>query len=198
MTYQLILKEPKVEGTERTLGENVFLDDLQYDYKVYLFYYPGAMPNDDLEIKLQKLGETSGKNLFVNIGSLDDNRFDEIAKKFEITKNPVVIITGIDSIASLKNKEDLYTAYVRIDNNELFNSSDSVIKLVEELFYTFLNGEIFQDSKEWIGIKDEINKSLLKIKVISSLKKIGKFFSERDFSISVIEGKFEIKLPRAS
>ena len=50
--YQLILTEPKGDGPERAVGENIFLDDLISPYKVYIFYYPGAMPNEELEQSL--------------------------------------------------------------------------------------------------------------------------------------------------
>jgi hypothetical protein len=66
-----VLTEPKGERT-KDVGENVFLDDLSYSYKVYLFYYPSALPNEVLEDRLRRIGEMTGRNLFVNIGRLDD------------------------------------------------------------------------------------------------------------------------------
>ena len=71
MAYKLVLSEPVEAGT-RDVGENVFFDDLSPDYRVFMFYYPGAMPNQDLEDKLRSFGEMTGSNLFVNIGRFDD------------------------------------------------------------------------------------------------------------------------------
>jgi hypothetical protein len=45
---------------------------------VYLFYYPGAMPNQDLENALERLGNDAGTNLFVNKGKLNDPKYYKI------------------------------------------------------------------------------------------------------------------------
>ena len=42
MTFQLVLTEASAENP-KDIGENVFFDNLDTDYKVYLFYYPGTM-----------------------------------------------------------------------------------------------------------------------------------------------------------
>src|SRR5262249_18285196 len=94
--YQLTLIEPQGDRTERAIGENIFIDHLGSAYKVYVFYYPGAMPDEGLEQGLRTLGEVAGENLFVNIGKLSDPKFDEIVKKFGIKKLPAIIVTGVE------------------------------------------------------------------------------------------------------
>src|SRR5437867_2621058 len=42
MAYQLVFQEPPAKGGVKGVG-TVFLDDLPAEYKVYLFYYGGAM-----------------------------------------------------------------------------------------------------------------------------------------------------------
>ena len=67
MSYQLILTERPVDGQiTRDIGENVFLADLPTEYKVYVFYYAGAMGNETLEGRLRALGEIAGKNLLTS------------------------------------------------------------------------------------------------------------------------------------
>src|SRR5438270_13836649 len=130
MPYELVLSEVSDRMT-KAIGENIFFDDLKFDYKVYLFYYSGAMPNENLESKLRNFGDKTGKNLFVNIGRLDDPRYDIIKDKFEIRNLPVIVITGIDGLASLKDKDHFSTAYVRIDDKEIINSVDFAIECIE-------------------------------------------------------------------
>jgi hypothetical protein len=188
MTYQLILSEPKGEGPERDVGQNIFLDDLQAAYKVYVFYYPGAMPNEGLETKLQKLGQDAGTNLFVNIGKLDDPKYYEIAKKFGIKKKPVIIMTGIDGIASLNDGSDFSTVYVKLDNKDLFKDIESTVESIQRLFNLFIQGDIFQALEQ--GKKDN---AFLKRKIVDTLRGIGRFLRDKDIEISLLEAKFAIK-----
>lgn len=82
------------------------------------------MPNEDLEEKLELR-----RNLFVNIGRLNDPQYSKIRNKFEIKNFPVIIMTAIDELASLKNEDNCYsTAYVRLDNKELFEAVDPMMR----------------------------------------------------------------------
>ena len=71
------------------MGDNVFLANLPTDYKVFLFYYPSVIANEDLENGLRKLGDMTGKNLFVNFGLLNDPNYSIIQKTFQIKSFPV-------------------------------------------------------------------------------------------------------------
>ena len=148
MSYQLILSESRKE-VGKDVGENIFLDNLPLEYKVYLFYYPGSMPNENLEERLKELGKITGKNLFVNIGRLNDPQYSKIKNKFQIRNFPVIILTAIDELASLNDGNSCYsTAYVRLDNKELFESIESMIRCVEKLFNLFIDRQIIEALKQ--------------------------------------------------
>jgi hypothetical protein len=196
VSYQLVLTEPKSERT-KDVGENVFLNNLPQHYKVYLFYYPGLNANNILETKLRNLGEMTGNNLFVNIGRLNDPHFNKIVKKFQIKDFPVIIVTAIDTLASIENNGQFLTAYlsnyIKIDNQNLLKSVDLAIKAVEKQFTLFLSGRIVEAINQIKQDKRDVIISKLKIFVGTALKDIDKFFSERDIIISLVEGKLELR-----
>src|SRR5438094_408529 len=133
MAYQLVLSQgdgAKALGT-KNLGEDVFLDDLSRDFKVYLLYYSGAVPNEDLEARLRNLGKVTGNNLFVNIGRLGDPNYNKIKKKFAIKNLPVLLMTGVEELASAKSEPA--TAYVRLDSKAFLASPDAVIECAQKL-----------------------------------------------------------------
>ncbi len=84
MSYRSVLRE-KAEANTKDIGENVFFNNLDSDYRVFLFYYAGVLPNEELEDKLRGLGEITGKNLFVNIRKLNDPNFGLMVSRFGIT-----------------------------------------------------------------------------------------------------------------
>jgi hypothetical protein len=99
MAFRLVLTERPEPGKD--FGENVFLDNLPSDYKVYVFSYPAEMPDTTLEDKLRDLGNITGNNLFVNVGRLDDPQHDKIVKLFGVNLKrvpfPVVLLTFLGS-----------------------------------------------------------------------------------------------------
>ncbi len=187
MAYQLILSEP-MEERAKNVGENVLLDNLSLDYKVYLFYYPGALPNDDLEKELRALGAASGKNLFVNIGKLDDPDYDKIAARFGIRNLPVVVVTGVAALASPPFEPT--TLYVKLDSKALLNSPDSTIQCVETLFNLFMAGKVVEAAKQ--SKRDQLL-AVVKEIILTPLKGIVSFISERDIVVSVMKGTLELK-----
>lgn len=190
MSYQLVLTEkPRAEAKD--VGDNVFLDNIPPSYKVYLFYYAGAMGNELLEEDLRKLGENTGQNLFVNIGKLNDPKYDEIASRFEIETFPVVVITAVSDLASLTN--EYLSAYARLDSKRLLDSSQRTVQCAQEIFNLFLEGKVAQ---ALANAKSRQRTELLKwlgSLVTGVLKPVLKFIDERDISFSVAEGKFELK-----
>ena len=100
------------------------------------------MPNEDLENKLRKFGNIIGKNLFVNIGRLNDPNYKKIASRFEIRDLPVIIITAIDGLSSVKTERYYSTFFVRLDSKILLHSVDLTIKSIEQLFNLFIGGQI--------------------------------------------------------
>jgi hypothetical protein len=190
MPYRLVLSE-HVEEKTRDVGENVFFDDLSSDYKVYMLYYPGAMPNQDLEDKLKSFGTITGANLFINIGRLNDPNYEKIRNKFNIKKLPVIIVTAIDELASAPG--NFSTAFVRIDSKNLLNSPDRLMECLQQLFNLFIGGEISEAISEFKKDKLNVLVSQLKNMLKHAIKEIWEFIDERDISVSWIEGKFELK-----
>jgi hypothetical protein len=192
MTYQLIFSERPVEGQNtKNIGENVFLADLPTDYKVYAFYYGGAMGNETLEDRLRALGEITGNNLLVNLGHLNDPQFDEIEKRFGIEQFPVIIITAIDSLAS--PADDYLTTFVRLDSKYLLDSPDHTVECVEKLFNLFIQGKVSEamSHAKWQQ-RTELLRALGNL-FTAGLKSLKDFIDERDISISLLEGKLELK-----
>jgi hypothetical protein len=196
MTYNLVLSE-LTDGVTRAIGEDIFLEDLLSDYKVYLFYYSGAMPDLDLEVGLRNLGNRTGKNLFINIGRLDDPRYDIIRDKFKIRDLPVIIVTGVDGLASLKDEDYSPTVYVRIDNKDLINSATLTVSCIERLFNLFIGREIFEALNQAKKDSREASISHIKIKMVGALRQLGKFLWEKDINVSLLEGKLQIKNSRS-
>jgi hypothetical protein len=146
-----------------------------------------------LERKLRNFGDITGKNLFVNIGRLNDPKYRKVKKTFDIVDLPVIIVTGIEGLASVRTERYFSTAYVKIDNKNLLNSPDLTIQSLERLFNLFLGGEIVEAMKQ--VTTDERNAIVSKVKqvVIKALKEIANFLSDKDITVSLIEGKFELK-----
>lgn len=189
---RLVLTELIDEGT-KAIGENVFIDNIPEGYEVYLFYYPSFMPNEQLEKKLRNFGKITGKNLFVNIGRLNDPKYRKMKKTFDIVNLPVVIVTGIEGLASIKTERYSSTAYVKIDSEHLLNSPDLTIRSLERLFNLFIGGEIAEAMKQVTTDQRNAIVSNLKRVTVKALKEIANFLSDKDISVSLIEGKFELK-----
>lgn len=192
MPYQLLLFEPSEEGS-KDIGENVFLDSLSYDYKVYLFYYPGALPNVDLEEKLRYFGNITGNNLFINIGLLNDPKYYKIQNIFQIKDLPVIVLTASNGLASLESNNCHFTAYVKIDNKNLLKSVDSTIECIEGLFNLFIAGKISGAINQAKHENSEMIIFSIQTYVKNALKVLGKFLSDRDITVSLFEGKLELK-----
>lgn len=194
MPYQLVLRELIDEGKGKGIkdvGENVFFDNLPSDCKVFAFYYPAAMPNEDLESALRNLGNIMGKNLFVNIGWLNDDKYEMITKHFDIKRFPVIIVTAIDKLASLPT--EFSTTYVRIDSKEILNSPNLAIECVQTIFNLFIQGKISEARNQVKGYERDALISHLKGIITNALKGMRKFLGERDIIVSLIEGKFELR-----
>ena len=127
MSYSLVLSrigdlESSELGAERNVGENVLLAELPLQYQCYAFYYPGPMPDPQLEKALRALGEQTGQNLFVNIGRLNDPADGKITRLFGIKRTPVIVLTAVAPLAALE--DDGATVYVRLDSSSLLDSTE--------------------------------------------------------------------------
>jgi hypothetical protein len=202
VTYRLLLAEPSEEYGKKDIGENVFLNDLPYDYKVYVFYYPGIMPNPLLEEKLRALGNDTGKNLFVNIGRRNDPNFDKIVARFGIRGYPVIVVTAVDELASLRIGDKFSTVYVqeyiKLDKHNLMESIDSTIRSVESLFSLFITGNIRDAIRQVKKDQSQATISHVKDTISRQLRSVGNFLSDKDISFSLAEGKFELRSNQSS
>jgi hypothetical protein len=187
LPYQLVLSEPTGKKA-KVVGENVFLNNLPVTSRVYLLYYSGAVVNRDLESRLRKFGKDTGTNLFVNIGKLNDPNYRKIVTKFAIKSLPVIIITGIDELASAKTEPS--TAYVKLDSKNLLNSPDSLMDCVQKVFNLYIEGKVSKAMSQ--GGRTEFLSNLKRI-VMIPLRGIKGFLEERDITVSLITGTFSLK-----
>ncbi len=192
MSYQLVLTEPSQQNIKE-VGENVLFDNLPSDCKVYTLYYPGSTLDDELENKLRLLGSIAGKNLFVNIGRLNDPNFDLIVHRFDIRLLPVIVVTGIHALASNTNKS--LTAFVRIDSKGVFKSPELVVESVQTLFNLFIQGKISEAIKQAEQTRRDAVIMSLKAAIFNSLKGMKNYLSDKDVSIST--GPFSLNIKRS-
>jgi hypothetical protein len=190
MTFRLVLDDTQGAG-EKDVGDNVFLANLPSEYPCYCFYFPGAMPDFDLEAALRAVGEEAGQNLFVNVGRLNDPNYGKMAKLFEIRSHPVIVLTAIATLASPATAK--LNTYVRLDSAKLLNSPERTVQCVQRVYNLFLRGEVAKaiaDAKwtQRIELASFVGQFFIK-----ALQGLWDFISERDISFSVAEGKFELK-----
>jgi hypothetical protein len=182
LSYQLVLSKPE-EGGKKAVG-SVFFDNLPSDSKVYLLYYPGPMPNKELENRLRQFGKKTGKNLFVNIGTLEDPKLRDIAKEFDINRYPVIIVTANAELAS--HPVEYETAYAKLDSERVLNSPDLAIDCLQKLFALFIQGKIAEALRQPGKYDQKAFLSRLKDSISNALKGI-------EFSVSLFGGKLEVK-----
>jgi hypothetical protein len=189
MSYQLILKRGG-EGRKR-VGENLFLEDLATDYPCYALYYPSEVSNAPLETALRRLGEATGGNLFVNMGTLVDRHYDTAARLFRLQKHPVIVITAIAPLAAPEGAD--LSAFVRIDSPSLLRSPDQTIRCVQEVYTLFLQGRVAEAiaAAKWSERKELLH--TLRGYFSRALGALWELVSQRDITVSLVEGRFELK-----
>jgi hypothetical protein len=190
VSQSLVLRTAPESAVTKDIGENIFLSDLGAEYKVFAFYYPSAMGDEGLEEGLRKLGALTGKNLFVNIGKLDDPSLNQIVTAFEIDSYPVVVVTATSELAGPDG--EYLTAFARIDEGRLVGDPEKLVTLVQELYGLFLRGEIAAAmAKAKRKQRLEIVRAVAAT-IGRALKGLGGWVADRDVKVSVLEGKFEL------
>lgn len=196
MGYQLawVEKEPEAGASDLKIGEargvtRVFFNDLPEDYKVFLLYFRAAMGNKALENALVELGDNTGKNLLVNLGSAADPSYEMITNTFDIERFPSIIMTAVPDLASVGG----YTTFAKMESRELLSSPERTVECAEKMFNLFLRGDVAKaiSSAKWTE-RGELAKAVLGV-MGSGLKAVGNFVASRDISVSVLEGKFDLK-----
>ena len=82
---------------------------------------------------------------------------------------------------------------MRLDNKDLLNSPDLTIQSLERLFNLFIGGQISEPMKK--AKSEQRTAVIFRMKeiIIKKLKEIANFLSDKDITVSLIEGKFELK-----
>ena len=196
MSYSLVLNRPRASetpetGGHRDIGENVFLAALPAEYQCYAFYYPGPMPDPPLENALRALGEQTGRNLFVNIGRLNDPAYGKITRLFDIKSTPVIVLTAVAPLAPAETDEG--SVYVRLDSPGLLGSAERATRCVNEIFTLFIRGDIAEAVARGKSAKrTELVRSVAGV-IGPALSSVWGLVADRDISVSVFEGKLELK-----
>lgn len=190
MTSSLVLRRAPRDALTKDVGENVFLSDLPDDYKIFAFYYPSTTRDPALEGALRGLGELTGRNLFVTMGSLADPAFDKIISAFQIKRFPVIIMTAT---ADLAGSVDAHVnVFARLDHSQLLSDSDRAITLVQELYALFLTGDIAAaiSKAKWTQ-RSELLRAVGEV-ILRALRGIAGFVADRDIKFSLLDGSFEL------
>lgn len=188
MSYSLVLAEEP--SGARDVGENVFLADLSDEYQVFAFYYPSAMRDEQLEAALRSLGELTGKNLFVNMGKLNDPSYGKIVKRFEIRTLPAVVVTATSDLAG--DPDANANAFIRLDDDRLLSDPDRTLRLLQEIYSLFVSGDVARAMSRvsWVERTEGI-RALAK-RIADGLRHLANFVAERDIKVSIVEGSFEL------
>ena len=191
MSNNLIFKNTKIklEG-ERDFSESMLLQDISEKYKVFLLYYPAVARNFELEDKLKELGESSGKNLLVNIGSIGDDDYNVANALFDIEKTPVIVMSAVSEFAH--SSEENTTAYIKFDDERLLNNTDLTIKAVDNMFNLFLSGKIREAILETKSHEKKAKINFITNRIIEGLKGVYDVIKGFEITISLLDGQFEI------
>ena len=109
----------------------------------------------------------------------------------EISRTPVIVLTAIAPLAAPEGIP--FSAYVRLDSSTLLASHERAIRCVQEVFTLFLRGEVSRaiTTAKWRE-RSELLWTLGGY-VVGALRSIWSVVAERDVSVSVFEGRFELK-----
>lgn len=169
------------------------LADVPEDCQVYLFYFPGHEKYEDLEKALFKWGETTGKNLFVGLWGMDDPNYGKLAQTFKLADLPAIVVTGMPIHASINERGKDFTAYVRVDTEELLSNKEKMMDSMERLYNYFIRGMVKQALRD--ARKDEWRRKILHY--LGKLKDwlgrvIGNFLKEHKIAVDIFKGRIEV------
>jgi hypothetical protein len=197
MTWDIVFIEkpkPQVLGEpSRALGEDVMLDDLPTDAKVFVFFFPGDMSTgtDDLQDRLRALGRRTGSNLFVDIGSLADKDYPAAAERFGLVALPAIVVTATSPLAASPEGD---TAFVRLDAQSLFAKPELLTRTVEQLFNLFLTNKVSQAVRLGTWHTGRAALAAVAERVWRSVvQPVVTWLAEREFTLNFFEGTLEVK-----
>jgi len=196
MAYEIVFTEEDEDAlapdqsVKRGAGEHVFLSNLPKRAKVFVFYYQGSFDAEQVEDGLRELGQRSGDNLFVNIGSLVDPDYRRAVQRFEIGPLPAIVVTAISPLAATPNGK---TAYVRLDSRALFADPARLVQTVEELFNLFLAGRVAAAiTVAATRVSTSYFKSVVE-QMWAVLQPAINWVASRDLTIALLGAKIEVK-----
>lgn len=172
----------------RVLGENVYLDNLPHNSKVFVFYYPHeAVPYIELNDGLKSYGRNSGTDIFVNIGKIGVDQYSKMVKEFQIDPLPVIIVTGTLEVAAITSGTGGNTAFVRIDNKYLLKNSTRTMQILAQIVNLFIAGKIREASERARKVQQIAVLASFKDSLISIFKEI------QEVTVGVSDGTFSVK-----
>jgi hypothetical protein len=175
---------------DRGVAESVFLSSLPTNPKVFAFFYRGSTDWDEVEKRLRALGQKTGDNFFVNIGTLADPDYPRAQERFQIEELPVIVVTAISPLAATPAGDN---AFVRLDNRSLFEKPDELIRTVEELFNLFLGGKISRAVATGWKQEGKAALSAATQRIWSVIKPVITWVAERDLVLEFLGVKIEVK-----
>jgi len=193
VSYRVVLSVPVDPSappkTSKGYTENVLLEKLPLEYKVYILYYSGNFLNKELANKLKAFGQSSGKNLLVNIiKTQDDPHLNKALAWFGIKTYPSVIVTALSTLSSPPTEYS--TAYKRIDNKRLLENTEVAFQLIQKTFILFIQGKISEAMRE---SNNDLRMFRAKALLSAAWEGVKSNLLDRDFSFETIFGRINIK-----
>src|SRR6516164_7360078 len=196
MTYDIIFVENERAsaaaggGAERAVGESIFLANLPANPKVFAFFYPGDADTEEVENRLRALGERTGANLFVNLGTLVDPDYKRAVERFCIRPLPVLVVTAISPLAATPDGK---TAFVRLDGKALFAKPEALVRTVEQLFNLFLGERISQAVVVGWAEQGKAAVASAAERVWQLIQPVFAWAAEKDITVGLATGTIELK-----
>jgi hypothetical protein len=194
VSYSLVLSQA-TNAESKDTGENTFLEALPDQYPVYIFYFPSELGNEQIESNLRSLGESTGANLYVNLGKLNDPSFEKIVRAFGIKSFPVVVVTATADLAGPPDSD--VNSYVRLQGSLLKNPEDATA-IIEKVYLLFLQGDIERALRQVTAKQIQHVAQIVGRVLVRALKSIGNYIANHDISVSFVVGKFEVKKSSAT
>jgi hypothetical protein len=201
MAYDIVfVEEPEVGRDPASASDHqdrgtgtVFLSQLPRDPKVFAFFFPGSADTEELQRRLRALGEKTGDNLYVDMGSLLDPDYLAARERFKLGPLPAVIVTATSPLAATPTGE---SAFVRLDGISLFAQPEKLVRTVEELFNLFLGGQIAQAVRLGWTVQSAAALAAAAERVWSIIQPVITWLGTRDYSFDLLSGKIEVKESR--
>ena len=196
MAYDILFVEkedqPAAGAEPRGVGD-VFLSKLPTSPKVFALFFDGSLDTEDVRERLRTLGEKTGDNFYVNVGTLSDPDYQAAARRFNLGPLPAIVVTAISPLAATPEGEN---AYVRLDSRPLFAKPEQLASTVEELFNLFLAQKISQAVR--VGWTQQGKAGLIAAaeRVWSVIEPVITWLSKKDLTFEVAPVKIEVRESR--